>query len=73
MDVIVATTCQWVLYRIIVILVLSGSILFTRHDHLMIELDTIIALATVTCVLEANSYELHPMNERVFNDFIDDK
>ena len=42
-------------------------------NHLMVELETIIALAIMTCSLETNLYELHPMNERVFTDFIIDK
>ena len=42
-------------------------------DHLMVELETIIALATMTYIVETNLYELHPMDERVFNDFINDK
>ena len=32
-------------------------------DHLLMELETIIALATMTYIVEANSYELHPMDE----------
>ena len=39
----------------------------------MIELETIIALATVAYIVETNLYELHPMNEWVFNNFINDK
>jgi hypothetical protein len=36
----------------------------------MVELVTIIALAIITHILEANLYELHPMDKRVFNDLI---
>ena len=39
----------------------------------MIDLGTIIALATITFVEEKSLYELHPTNEKVFNDFINDK
>ena len=42
-------------------------------DHLMVMLETIIALATMTYIIETNLYELHLMKERVFNDFINDK
>ena len=42
-------------------------------NHLMVELETIIALATMTYIVETNLYELHPMDEQVFNDFINDK
>jgi hypothetical protein len=43
------------------------------RDHLMIELDTIIALATMTYILEVNLCELHPMDERMLNGLIDEK
>ena len=39
----------------------------------MKELETIITLATMTYIVETNLHELHPMDERVFNDFINDK
>ena len=42
-------------------------------NHLMLGLETIIALSTLVYIVELNLYELHPMNERVFNDFINDK
>ena len=41
--------------------------------HIIIDLETIIALATITFVVEKNLYELHPTDENVFNDFINDK
>lgn len=34
---------------------------------------TVIALAIIAYIVELNLYELHPMNEQMFNDFIDDK
>jgi hypothetical protein len=34
-------------------------------------LETIIALSTLTYIVESNLNELHLMNEHVFNDFID--
>jgi hypothetical protein len=39
-------------------------------DHSMVELDTIIALANLTYDAETYTYELHPSDEKVFNDFI---
>ena len=42
-------------------------------NHLMVMLETIIALATITYIVETNSYELHLMDESVFNDLINDK
>lgn len=41
-------------------------------DHLMVDLETIIALATMTYIGESNVYELHPGDEKVFNDFADE-
>jgi hypothetical protein len=40
--------------------------------HWMVELETIIALATMICIVDTNLYELHPMDELVLNDFIND-
>ena len=42
-------------------------------EHLMTKLNTIIALAATTYILEASLSELHPMDERVFNGLINDK
>ena len=39
-------------------------------DHIMVELDTVIALANLTYDAETYMYELHPSDEKVFNDFI---
>jgi hypothetical protein len=39
-------------------------------DHIMVELDTIIALANLTYDAETDTYELHPSDEKVFNNFI---
>ena len=38
-------------------------------DHLMVELETIIALATMTYIAELDAYELHLGDEKNFNDF----
>ena len=41
---------------------------------MMVELETmIIALVVMTYILGTNLYVLHPMDERVFNDSINDK
>ena len=42
-------------------------------DHITVDLETIIALATITFVIEKNLYELRPTDEKVFNGFINDK
>ena len=39
-------------------------------DHIMVELDTVIALANLMYDVETYTYELHPSDEKVFNDFI---
>jgi hypothetical protein len=41
--------------------------------HIKVDLETIIALATITFVVEKYLYELHPTDEKVFNDLINDK
>ena len=41
-------------------------------DHLMVELEKIIALAIITNIGESNVYELHKGDENVFNDFADE-
>jgi hypothetical protein len=39
---------------------------------LIVDLEIIIALATMTYIGESNVYELHPGDEKVFNDFADE-
>ena len=39
--------------------------------NIVLGLETIIALSTLTYIVESNLDELHLMNEHVFNDFID--
>jgi hypothetical protein len=36
----------------------------------MVELDMVIALSNLTYDDETNTYKLHPIDEKVFNDFI---
>jgi hypothetical protein len=38
----------------------------------MVDLETIITLATMTYIGESNVYKLHPGDEKVFNDFADE-
>ena len=55
--------------------VVTGFFLFCSKCcsvHLMVDLETIIALATMTYIGESNVYELHPGDEKVFNDFADE-
>lgn len=42
-------------------------------DHLIVELKTIIVLATITFIVETNLCELQPMDEQVSNDFINNR
>ena len=42
-------------------------------NHLMVKLETVIALAKIIYIIDSNLYESHPMDERVFNEFISDK
>jgi hypothetical protein len=46
---------------------------YNLTNHLMVELETVIGLAIMVYIVETNLYELHLMDERVFNEFISDK
>jgi hypothetical protein len=39
-------------------------------NYIMVELNSVIALANLTYDVETNMYELHPSDEKVFNNFI---
>ena len=41
-------------------------------DYLMVDLLTIISLASMTYIVDLDAYELHPRNEIVFNNFINE-
>ena len=41
-------------------------------DHLMVELEIIIALASMTCIVDLDAYGLHQGDEQVFNNFINE-
>ena len=41
-------------------------------DHLIVDLETIIALAFMTYIINLNAYELHPEDEKIFNVFINE-
>jgi hypothetical protein len=38
----------------------------------MVDLTTIIAIASMTYIIDLDAYELHIGDEQVFNDFIDE-
>jgi hypothetical protein len=40
--------------------------------HLMEDLETIIALASTTYIVDSDAYELHPGNETIFNNLINE-
>ena len=44
---------------------------YYRIDHLMKDLKTIFALASMTYIVDLDAYELHPRDEKVSNNFID--
>ena len=41
-------------------------------DHWKINLETIIALVSMTYIVDLGAYELHLGNEKVFHDFINE-
>ena len=41
-------------------------------DHFMVDLETIIALASMTFIVDLGDYELRPVDEKVFDGFIDE-
>ena len=41
---------------------------YNLANDLMVELQTVIALAIMIYIVETNLYELHPMDEQVFSD-----
>ena len=50
---------------------ISGlSILHTIY--LMVDLETITTLASMTCIADLDAYELHPEDEKMFNNFINE-
>ena len=52
----------------------NGSIwTYGLTDNFLVGLETIIALSTLTYIVENNLYELYPMDERVLDAFINDK
>lgn len=46
--------------------------IYDLMDHLMFNLETINALASMACNVDLNAYKLHPRDEYVFNDFVDE-
>ena len=45
---------------------------YNLTDHLMLRLETIIALAFMTYIVDLDGYESHPRDEKVFNNFINE-
>ena len=45
---------------------------YNLTDQLMLDLETIIALASMTYIIDLDAYELHPGDEKVFNNFINE-
>ena len=43
--------------------------IYDLTNPLMVDLDTIIALAFMTYIVDLNAYELHPRDEKDFNEF----
>ena len=41
-------------------------------DHLTIDLEIIIALTSITYMVDLDAYELHPGGEKVFHDLINE-
>ena len=41
-------------------------------NHLMIDLETTIVLASMTYIVDLDAYELHPRDGKVFNNFINE-
>ena len=42
------------------------------YGHWMVELETIIALASMTYIVDLHAYELHPGDENFVNKFINE-
>ena len=43
------------------------------YNHLMVDLETIMALAFMTRIVDLDAYELHPRDEKTFNNFINER
>ena len=41
-------------------------------EHLTVDLETIMALSFMTCILDLDAYELHMGDEKVFINFINE-
>lgn len=53
-------------------IVINNKQTYDLTDYLMGNLETIIALASMTCIVELDAYELHLEDEKVFNNFINE-
>ena len=45
---------------------------YNLTNHLMVDIKPIIILASMTYIVDLNAYELHPGDEKVLNDFINE-
>ena len=45
---------------------------YNLTDHLMVDLETMIVLASLIYIANLDAYELHPGNEKIFNDFVNE-
>jgi hypothetical protein len=43
---------------------------YNLTNHLMVDLETIVALASMTYIVDLDAYELHQGDEKIFNYFI---
>lgn len=43
--------------------------IYDLTNHLTVELDTVIVLVIMTCIVETKLYKLHPMDKCVLKDF----
>ena len=45
---------------------------YNLTSHLMLDLETIIALASMTYIIDLDGYELHPRDENFFDNYINE-
>ena len=44
--------------------------IYDLRYHVIVDLDTITTLASTTCIIDSNAYELPMGDEKIFNNFI---
>ena len=50
----------------------NNKLTYDLTYHSMVDLETIIILASMTYIVDLDAYELHPCDEKVFNNFINE-